>query len=207
MSVATPVLILASRNLDKVRELEELLVGLPLTVRTAADFPAAPAEVEETEPDLQGNAMLKAVAVARACGHWALADDTGLEVDFLNGSPGVETARFAGPKATYEDNIRLLLERLKGVPQDQRGARFRTVVALSDPRGECSHVEGSCEGFITTAARGAEGFGYDPVFLPREGEGRTFAEMSSPAKGKISHRGRAMVAALVEIRRRMVGGE
>ena len=198
-----PILVLATRNPDKVKELRELLAELPLTVEPASAFPEVPAEIEETEPDLAGNAMLKARTVARACGHWALADDTGLEVDHLGGRPGVETARFAGPNATYDDNVKMLLERLKGVAAARRGARFRTVVALSDPNGVCSCVEGVCPGTIAEARQGSGGFGYDPIFCPAAGDGRTFAEMTRAEKGEISHRGQAMRAAKAEIARRM----
>jgi XTP/dITP diphosphohydrolase len=197
------ILVLATRNPDKVKELGELLSEFRLRVLPASDFPEVPEQIEETEPDLAGNAMLKARTVARACGHWALADDTGLEVDHLGGAPGVETARFAGPGATYEDNVRLLLERLRGIPQEDRGARFRTVVALSDPAGECTCVEGICAGSISTTPQGQGGFGYDPIFRPTDGDGRTFAQMPRAEKGIISHRGRAMQAAKTEIRSRL----
>ena len=126
------------------------------------------------------------------------------EVDALDGAPGVEAARFAGPDASYADNVALLLERMAGAA-GQRGARFRTVVALCDPDGETTTVEGVCEGEIRTKPAGEAGFGYDPVFAPKEGKGRTFAQMSMAAKGAISHRGRAIVAALSEIERRILG--
>ncbi len=197
-------LVIASRNRDKIRELANLLKNLPLVVRAAEEFPEVPKVIEETAPDLRGNALLKARAVAKASGRWALADDTGLEVDALDGAPGVETARFAGPDASYADNVALLLERMAGAA-GQRGARFRTVVALCDPDGETTTVEGVCEGEIRTKPAGEAGFGYDPVFAPKEGKGRTFAQMSMAAKGAISHRGRAIVAALSEIERRILG--
>lgn len=196
-------LVLASRNVDKVAELADLLLGLDLRVRAVAEFAGVP-EVEETEPDLEGNAVLKARTVALACGRWALADDTGLEVDALGGAPGVYTARYAGPDATYADNVAKLLSALEALGAgSDRSARFRTVVALSDPRGETSAVAGVCEGVISVGPAGDAGFGYDPIFVPLEGGGDTFSEMSREEKGRISHRGRAMAAALGEIRRRM----
>ena len=202
MTGPRPILVIASRNRDKIRELAALLAELPLEVRPAADFPAVPSEIEETAEDLRGNALLKARTVAAASGHWALADDTGLEVDALDGAPGVQTARFAGPDATYDDNVRLLLRRMGGATR--RGARFRTVVALCDPAGAATSVEGICEGEIAFEPIGVGGFGYDPVFAPRQGGGQTFAQMSMEAKGVISHRGRAMAAARREIERRLV---
>ncbi|MAE70396.1 MAG: non-canonical purine NTP pyrophosphatase, RdgB/HAM1 family [Gemmatimonadetes bacterium] len=198
-------LVIASRNRDKIRELANLLEGLPLAVRAAEEFPDVPVVIEETAPDLHGNALIKARTVAKASGQWALADDTGLEVDALGGAPGVETARFAGPDATYEENVAMLLERMAGAGPGRRGARFRTVVALCDPDGRATTVEGVCEGKISRTPVGKSGFGYDPVFAPEEAGGKTFAQMSMQSKGAISHRGRAMVAALSEIERRILG--
>lgn len=195
-------LVLASRNVDKVGELALALEGLEIDVRPVSDYPEV-GEVEETEPDLEGNAVLKAVTVARAVGDWALADDTGLEVDALDGAPGVYSARFAGPGATYEDNVELLLESLLGVEDGKRSARFRTVVALSDRQGVVTCVEGVCEGTILKNPCGDGGFGYDPVFAPDDSGGRTFSQMSRSEKGEISHRGRAMAAVRQEIRRRL----
>lgn len=197
-------LVLASRNADKVAELALALEGLGIEVLPVSEYPGV-GEVEETEPDLEGNAVLKAVAVAGAVGEWALADDTGLEVDALDGAPGVYSARYAGADATYADNVRLLLRSLQDVEYSNRTARFRTVVALSDRHGVVTCVEGICEGRILAAPRGDGGFGYDPVFAPDDADGRTFSEMSREEKGGISHRGRAMSAARDEIRRRVMG--
>jgi XTP/dITP diphosphohydrolase len=157
--------------------------------------------VEETGESLEANAILKAEAAARASRMPALADDTGLEVDALGGAPGVYSARYAGPAATYRDNCTALLRALEGVPEP-RAARFRTVVALALPGGVVETVDGTCSGRILTEARGSGGFGYDPVFVP-DGETRTFAEMSPPEKHAVSHRGRAFRAARVLVARHL----
>lgn len=146
-------------------------------------------DVPETEPTLEGNALLKARAVMAATGLAAVADDTGLEVVALGGGPGVHTARFAGPDATYADNVAKLLRELDGVAD--RRARFRTAVALVRPYGSTITAEGTVEGVITAEPRGYGGFGYDPVF---EVDGVTLAEMGSEAKHRISHRARALRA-------------
>ena len=185
-----PRLTVASKNPDKVREIEELLAptGLVGEIVTGLDWP----DVAETGTTLEENALLKGRAVAEATGLPSLADDTGLEVTALGGAPGVETARFAGPDATYADNVARLLEVMEGI--GDRRARFRTVVALVFPSGEEVVAEGVVEGVITTSPRGSGGFGYDPIF---EVEGRTLAEMSPEEKNRLSHRARA-VRALVE---------
>ncbi len=149
-------------------------------------------DVEETGSTLEENAILKAEAVVAATGLAAIADDTGLEVDALDGAPGVHTARFAGPDATYADNREALLAALAG--REDRGARFRTVIALVTPAGERWTVEGSLEGSISEVERGSGGFGYDPVFLVGD---RTLAEISAAEKNRMSHRAvalRALVA-------------
>lgn len=179
--------VVASKNPDKIAELEAVLAGFdpPITVVRDLEWP----DVEETEPTLEGNAVLKAAAVVRATGHAAIADDTGLEVDALGGEPGVQTARYAGPGASYTDNVARLLEELAGV--DHRSARFRTVIALADPDGTVVVVEGVLEGSIARQPRGEGGFGYDPVF---EVHGRTLAEIPIEEKNRISHRARALHA-------------
>ena len=149
-------------------------------------------DVEETGETLEDNARLKAAAVAEASGEAAIADDTGLCVDFLGGAPGVRTSRFAGEDATYADNVAHLLRALAGVPTGERTARFRTVAVARWPDGREVRAEGVVEGVIAAEARGDAGFGYDPVFVPLEGEGRTFAEMAPEAKHRLSHRGRAL---------------
>lgn len=188
--------ILATANPDKARELAGLLEGFDVVPR-----PAGLPDVEEDADTLEGNARLKAVAVAEATGELAVADDTGLEVDALDGRPGVYAARYAGPGATYADNVAKLLEELAGVPAGERTARFRTVAVARFPDGREIVAEGSVAGTITEAPSGQDGFGYDPVFVPAGGDGRTFAEMTRAEKAAVSHRGRALralAAALLE---------
>ena len=178
-------LVVASKNPDKIAEVEEVLRSLDLVgeIVRGLDWP----DVEETESTLEGNALLKARAVAEATGLAALADDTGLEVAALGGEPGVRTARFAGPNATYDQNVDRLLEELEGVAD--RRARFRTAVALVSADWELV-AEGVVDGVIADGRRGSGGFGYDPVFAVA---GRTFAEMGEE-KHEISHRARALRA-------------
>ncbi len=183
-------LVLASANPDKVIEIAAILGGgVDLQPR-----PAGLADVVEDADTLEGNARLKAVAVCAAAGEGAVADDTGLEVDALGGAPGVRTARFAGEEATYADNVAKMLADLEGVPDGERGARFRTVALVRFPDGTEVVAEGVVEGAISTEARGEWGFGYDPVFIPTDGDGRTFAEMTADEKHAVSHRGRAFRA-------------
>lgn len=180
-------LVVASKNPDKIVEVEEVLTALGLVeeIVRGLDWP----DVPETEPTLIGNALLKARAVAMATGLPALADDTGLEVDALDGAPGVTTARYAGPEATYDDNVDKLLAELDG--RSDRTARFKTAVALVAPDGTELVAEGVVEGRIAETRRGGGGFGYDPVF---EVEGRTFSEMGAAEKHEISHRAKALAA-------------
>lgn len=186
-------IVIASRNEHKIAELRELLKPLGIGLRPAADFKRL-GEVEEDRPTLEGNALKKARYVHEETGLPALADDTGLEVDALDGRPGVYSARYAGEEARYDDNIDKLLDEMAGVEPDDRGAQFRTVVAFARPEG--THTfEGVCRGGILEERRGEKGFGYDPVFLP-EGHRETFAELDSAEKNRISHRGRALQAFL-----------
>jgi XTP/dITP diphosphohydrolase len=194
-------LVCASANPDKAAELADVLatVGIRLAPR-----PAGLADVVEDGPTLLDNARLKAVAVAEAAGRPAVADDTGLEVEALGGAPGVRTARFAGDDATYADNVTHLLARLAAVGAGragQRRARFRTVVLVRWPGGREVLAEGTVLGHIALRPRGGGGFGYDPVFVPDEGGGRTFAEMAPADKHAISHRGRALRALADALRR------
>lgn len=183
-------LVLGTGNPGKVKELRALLADLPLELLPATTFEARPEVVEDAET-LHGNARKKANAFRQHTGVPAIADDTGLEVAALDGRPGVQTARFAGPEATPDDNKRRLLEVLDGV--DDRRARFRTVVAFVDSN-ECVHTfEGVCTGTITTEPRGSGGFGYDPLFRP-DGFEKTFAEMPADTKNEISHRRKALDA-------------
>ena len=179
--------VVASKNADKIAEIEAVLAGLdpPITVIPGHRW----LDVDETEDTLAGNALLKARAVVAATGHAAVADDTGLEVAALGGAPGVHTARYAGPEATYDDNVDKMLAEMRDA--SDRSARFRTAVALVMPGGDELVVEGVLDGAIATSRRGSGGFGYDPIF---EVDGRTFAEMQSGEKNLISHRARALTA-------------
>lgn len=182
-------IILASRNEHKIEELKQTLEPLGIKLRSALDFPNLK-EVEEDKLTLEGNALKKARYVYEETGLSALADDTGLEVDALDGRPGVFSARYAGEGSTYQNNVDKLLDELAGVALKDRGAQFRTVVALVSDQG--THTfEGICRGLILTGEHGDKGFGYDPVFQPKGFE-ETFAEMDSEIKNKISHRGKAV---------------
>jgi XTP/dITP diphosphohydrolase len=181
----------ASANPHKVAEIFELMGG----VIDLQPRPADLADVVEDADSLVGNARLKAVAVCAATGLPALADDTGLEVDALNGAPGVRTARFAGEQATDADNRAKMLRELSG---KARTCRFRTVALLRFPDGREIIAEGVCEGSIAEVEVGERGFGYDPLFIARDGDGRTFAQMSASEKHELSHRGKAF-RALAEI--------
>ena len=184
-------LVLATANPDKAAEITAILAegaGVDLVPR-----PADVAEVEETGDTLLDNARLKARAIASATGLAAVADDTGLEVDALDGAPGVFTARYAGPDATYADNVARLLADRAALPDlgGERRARCRTVALVAFPDGREPWAEGTVEGSIAPTPEGDGGFGYDPVFVPDGGGGRTFAEMTAAEKHGISHRGRA----------------
>ncbi len=182
-------LVLATRNPGKVAELQARLAGLGVDLVSAADLDA-PA-VEEDADTLSGNAEKKARVLWAHAGLPALADDTGLEVDALDGAPGVRSARFAGPDADDFANRRRLLADLAGA--SARTARFRTVLAYVDG-DEVRTFDGVCEGSITTEEEGTGGFGYDALFRPGDGDGRTFAQMTTDEKNRISHRGRALDA-------------
>lgn len=181
-------IILATANSDKIREIRRILGDLPVDLA-----PMHGEGAEETGSTLEENAIIKAEAAARAAGYPALADDTGLEVDFLDGAPGVYSSRFAGEGASYDDNVEKLLEAMGNAPRDQRGSRFRCVAALVFPDGTSETVEGCVNGTILAARRGSGGFGYDPLFLP-DGEDKTFAEMPLSRKNGMSHRALAMIA-------------
>ena len=209
-------LVLATQNADKAREIVEIFVTLsdvPLVAysidgvaflvdtpeRIAASVAALPPlveapDVDETGSTLLENARIKARALARAFGIRAVADDTGLEVDALHGAPGVKSARYAGTHASYADNVAKLLRELEGVPPSLRTARFATVALACHSDGREVVARGEVEGSIGVRARGAAGFGYDPVFIPIEGDGRSFAEMAPEEKHAVSHRGRAFRA-------------
>jgi len=181
--------VLATANPHKAAEIGPLLAGFDVVPR-----PTELADVDETADTLEGNARLKAEAVAAFSGELSVADDTGLEVDALGGRPGVWSARYAGEDATYADNVAKLLAELDGVAPGDRRARFRTVVVARTPGGREVVAEGAVDGHIAGSARGDRGFGYDSVFVPDDGDGRTFAQMTATEKAAVSHRGRAFRA-------------
>lgn len=184
--MSSRALLIATRNLGKLREYTLLLSGLPFDL-TSLDGEKVRLEVEEVGRTFEENAILKARAYARASGLLTLADDSGLEVDALGGAPGVASSRFGGAGLSDADRIRLLLTQLQGVPAPRRTARFRCVIAVAAPRGETWTAQGACEGVIAEAPRGHRGFGYDPVFLLPEW-GKTMAELEAEEKNRISHR-------------------
>lgn len=191
-------LVVATRNQKKLTELQELLADMPVTLLSIAEFPDAP-DVEETGATFASNAELKAVSAAAATGLVALGDDSGLEVDALDGQPGVMSNRFAGPDATDRDKYRLILDLLKDIPDEKRTARFRAAVAVATPEGSVTIVEGKCEGVIAREPSGSGGFGYDPVFfIPSLG--KTMAELTSDEKHAVSHRGEALSKAIPVLR-------
>jgi XTP/dITP diphosphohydrolase len=216
-------LVLATQNADKAREIVEIFValsGTPLVAysidgiaflvdgpdRIAASVAALPTlaeapDVEETGSTLEENARIKARALADAFGMLAVADDTGLEVDALHGAPGVHSARYAGEHASYAENVVKLLAELEGVYPTLRTACFATVAIARGPDGHEVVTRGEVDGLIAAAPRGEGGFGYDPVFVPLEGDGRSFAEMTPEEKHAVSHRGRAFRALANELSR------
>jgi len=185
-------LIVGTKNPGKLVEIRSILAGIELDLVPLTDFPDAP-EVAEDGQTYHENALKKAQTIATWSGRLTLADDSGLEVAALGGAPGVYTARFGGPGLSSRERCLLLLERLRGVPEAQRQARFRCVAVLADPAGHTLMREGSCPGRIGETLRGEQGFGYDPLFiLPKLG--RTMAELSTAEKDRISHRARAIRA-------------
>jgi len=181
-------LIIASRNTGKTAEIRELLSGFPITIKNLDDFGPIP-EVEEDGQTFDENAYKKASFTARVLGHPALADDSGLVVDALNGAPGVLSARYAGPDATNEDRFQKLLQEMEGVTN--RKAAFECVISIAVPTGPALTYEGRCEGTIAKYPEGVNGFGYDPIFFypPLK---KTFAELTREEKGRVSHRGKAL---------------
>lgn len=187
--------VLATANPDKAREIQAILGDAVVLLARPESVP----EVEETGTTLLENARLKARALAEATGRPAIADDTGLEVDYLGGRPGVYSSRFAGESATYAANVEKLLVELTGIEEAGRTARFRTVAIARWPDGTEVSAEGVIDGSIAVSARGTAGFGYDPVFVPAGEGGRTFAEMAPEEKDRVSHRGRAFRALAEEL--------
>jgi len=182
-------LLLATNNKGKVREYKSLLQGIPFQLVTPFNI-GITTEVKETGNSFEENATLKASTLAKESGLLTMADDSGLEVDALNGEPGVLSSRYAGEKASDRDKIEYLLLRLKDIPGDKLAARFRCVIAIATPEGRVELCSGECAGFITTEPRGYNGFGYDPVFYLPE-LGKTMAELPPEQKNRISHRARA----------------
>lgn len=182
-------LVLATRNRQKGEELAALLGDLGIRIRTLDEFPEAPEVIEDGET-CEANAIKKARAIADATGLPAVADDTGLEVDALEGRPGIFAARYAGEGATYEDNYRKLLHELAGVPRERRAARFVTVAAMAFPTDGVQVARGVLEGLIAEVPSGTQGFGYDPVFFVPE-LGKTLAQLSADQKNRVSHRAKA----------------
>ena len=187
---ANPYTVLVStRNAHKLVEIRQIL-GPSFELLDLSSIPAL-GEVEETGTTFEENAALKALAASAHFDGWVLADDSGLEVDALSGAPGVYSARFSGEGATDVTNRALLLEKLAGVPSNQRSARFRCVIALARGGEVLAHFSGAVEGAIIQSEKGEGGFGYDPLFVP-EGFGETFAELGAETKNRLSHRGRAL---------------
>jgi XTP/dITP diphosphohydrolase len=187
----TTELLVATHNAGKVRELSGLLAGLPLRLRLLSEWPDIP-EAVETGSTFEENAVLKALHYSSRAGRLTLSDDSGLEVFALGGAPGVRSARYCGPAATYAERMARLLAELEAAGDGGRGARFVCVIALADPStGRVETFEGACEGRLAHAPRGTGGFGYDPVFIP-EGYQQTFGELPDEIKQEISHRARAL---------------
>ena len=182
-------IVLATHNQHKRHEMNRVLSSMGITIVGLNDFPQI-GDIEETGKTLLENAFIKARKVFELTGIPSVADDTGLEVDALDGAPGLFSARYAGENPTYEDNINKLILALEGVPKEKRNAKFRTIIAFVDFNKEL-HSEGIAEGVITEIPKGRDGFGYDPIFKPKNFN-KTYAEMDIEQKNKISHRGRAL---------------
>jgi len=197
-SAIAPDLLLATNNSGKVRELHALLNGCGWRLHTPSEVGLI-LDPEETGATYADNARLKAQAFAAAAGIWALADDSGLEVDALDGAPGVHSARYAGLEAPHADKIALLLQAMAGSSDRRRTARFRTAFVLVAPDGRSWETEGVWEGVIADAPRGTAGFGYDPIFVASPGD-HTAAELSARGKDRVSHRARAATALLSHLR-------
>ena len=198
-----PKLLIATTNPGKFDELSSLLSDCPFSMVSLQDV-GIDEDVAETGSTFEENASLKAAAYGHTSGLPTLADDSGLEVDALGGEPGLRSSRFAGPGATDADRIALLLQKLDNIPDGEREARFRCVIAVSWPSESLELYTGECLGRIVQTPRGANGFGYDPIFLLPE-IGKTMAELSGEQKSKVSHRGRATRKAAAALKRRVAG--
>ena len=182
--------IVATKNKGKLKEISEILKGFPFEVISMENV-GIEKDIEEYGSTFEENAMIKAKEVCKLTGEMVMADDSGLEVDFLDGAPGIYSARFAGENATDEDKNNKLLNLLEGVPFEKRTARFVCVIAVAYPNGDSFTVKGTCEGHIAFSPEGGNGFGYDPLFYVREYK-MTTAQLDSSEKHKISHRGKAL---------------
>ncbi|MEW6377464.1 MAG: XTP/dITP diphosphatase [Thermodesulfobacteriota bacterium] len=183
-------MIVATRNEGKVREIRRALKGLGLRIHALSGFPDVP-EIEEDGKSFTENALKKARFYSKHFGKLTMADDSGLEVDILKGLPGIYSARYAGERASGQENNQKLLREMEGVPISRRGARFRCSIAVVSPDGREAIAEGSCKGMVGFEGKGRRGFGYDPLFiLPQYG--RTMAELSLEEKNRMSHRGKAL---------------
>jgi XTP/dITP diphosphohydrolase len=188
------ILVLATKNAGKAKEFQQLLKDFPVEIKSLSDFGPIP-EVEEDGATFDDNAYKKAAFTAKVLGLPAIADDSGLVVEALGGAPGIRSARFAGDNATDQENIKKLLDAMTG--QSDRRAAFECVISIAVPSGPALTYEGRCEGEITNEPKGASGFGYDPVFF-YPAYGRTFAELTSAEKNRVSHRGRALAEVAAE---------
>ena len=182
--------VIATRNSGKLREIRAILAPLELKILSLRDFPEIP-EIIEDGQTFEENAVKKAAAVARQTGRMAIADDSGLAVDALQGRPGVFSSRYAGERATDAERYQKLLKEMTGTPQEKRGAAFICAMAVASPKGKTESVEGQCRGEIAFAPKGSHGFGYDPVFYLPE-RGKTMAELEPEVKNRISHRAQAL---------------
>lgn len=198
-------LLIASRNQKKKKELQQILSGLNFELLSLDDLPPLP-EVEEDGTTFAENAIKKAVTVARQTGLLALADDSGLVVDALQGAPGVFSARYSDPEANDEKNNRKLLLAMQDIPDADRSARFICVIALAEPDGQVQTVQGICTGRIDKVLKGSAGFGYDPLFIP-DGFEESFAQLDPSIKNTISHRGQALEFIKPVLEKINMGGE
>jgi len=195
--------LLATRNRHKLKEVREMLVGTEFTVISTDELDAALPEVVEDGDTFEANADKKARTLAKLTGRLTMSDDSGIEIDFLGGAPGVYSARFAGVDGPGADaaNNALAIKKLQGVPREQRTARYRCVIALVTPEGDARYTDGACEGFIVDEPRGDGGFGYDPHFgVAGDPAGRSMAQLSADEKHAISHRGQALRSVLPLLR-------
>lgn len=192
--------IAATKNKGKIKEISEILKDFPYEVLSMESM-GIDIDIEETGSTFEENALIKANEISRITGEIVIADDSGLEVDFLNGAPGIYSARFAGENATDEEKNKKLLDMLKDVPFDKRAARFVCVIAVVFPDGNSFTVKGTCEGYISHEPKGTNGFGYDPIFYVPEYQ-MTTAQMVSEMKHMISHRGKALRLMVNELQKK-----